>query len=81
MRKYCIRFLVQQFLFYVLTYIYCILKKIVTTWEGGGEKQFRPDYWYLGGHIIKLCQNQRKKHIFESLNNMLAMSWKMALLV
>lgn len=30
---------------------------IVTTWG----KQFRPDYWYLGDHIRKLRQNQRKK--------------------
>lgn len=30
---------------------------IVTTWG----KQFRPDYWYLGDHVRKLRQAQRKK--------------------
>ncbi|WP_294159205.1 DEAD/DEAH box helicase [uncultured Selenomonas sp.] len=31
---------------------------IVTTWG----KQFRPDYWYLGGHIRKLRKQQIERH-------------------
>ncbi|QRN84658.1 ATP-dependent DNA helicase RecQ [Clostridia bacterium] len=30
---------------------------IVTTWG----KQFRPDYWYLGDHIMKLRKSQQKR--------------------